>query len=167
MKFSYSITIALAIITLNACDNAPISIPALPRIIPTPAPRVDNNTLPTGAEVQRANDLLNHGQRREAAKAYFNAAQKYRSPDKERLTLQAAELAVQISDRGLAQTYIATLSNSPLNRQTQHVIAMFKVKWRWLMRTTARHYVYFQKVCVVCRMVYGEKFLMHAYERLS
>ncbi len=117
MKYSYSITIALAIVTLNACDNAPISIPALPNMIPIPTPRVDNSTLPTGAEVQRANDLLKRGQRREAAKAYFNAAQKYRSPDRERLTLQAAELAVQISDRGLAQTYISALNNSRLNNE--------------------------------------------------
>ncbi len=115
MKISYSISIALAITALSACDNAPISTPSLPNIIP--APRMDNNTLPAGAEVQQANDLLRRGQRREAAKTYFNAAQKYSSPDKERLVLQAAELALLISDRGLAQTYIATLNNSPLNSQ--------------------------------------------------
>jgi len=117
MNISYSISIALTVVALSACDSAPISVPSLPNIIPSV--RVDNSTLPTGAEVQRANDLLNRGQRREAAKAYFNAAQKYNSPDKERLILQAAELAVQVSDRGLAQTYITTLNNSRLNPQNE------------------------------------------------
>jgi outer membrane PBP1 activator LpoA protein len=110
MKLSFHILLTILALLLSACNS--ISSVALPTAIPIPvppAPRVDHSRLPTGVEVQRANALLNRGQRREAAKAYFNAAQKYRSPDKERLVLQAAELATLISDRELTQIYLSAL----------------------------------------------------------
>lgn len=112
MKLSYRISIAIIVITLSACGGmAPIASPN-----PIPLPRADNSRLPSGVEVGRANDLLNRGQRREAAKAYFNAAQIYSSPDKERLILQAAELAVMISDSALTQIYLSALGKQ-LNAQ--------------------------------------------------
>lgn len=112
MKFFYRTSLAIFAITLSACGSVPSLV--LPNILPTPVPtppkpEVDNSRLPTGEAVQRANQLLNRGQRREAAKAYFNAAQKYSSPDKERLILQAAELATLISDRELTQIYFSAL----------------------------------------------------------
>ncbi|MCK5916985.1 MAG: penicillin-binding protein activator [Cocleimonas sp.] len=112
MKLSFGTSFAILAIALSACDRIPpVGLPnTLPRPMPQPpAPRMDNNRLPTGEEVQRANALLQRGQRRDAAKAYFNAAQKYRSPDKERLILQAAELAALTSDRDLAQVYLSAL----------------------------------------------------------
>ena len=115
MKFSYGTAIALIAISLSACDSVPVT---MPHVLPN-QPRLDSSTLPTGAEVQQANELLQRGQRREAAKAYFNAAQKYNSPDQERLVLQAAELAALINDTGLTQTYTATLGNRHLNPQNE------------------------------------------------
>jgi outer membrane PBP1 activator LpoA protein len=112
MKFFYRTSLAIFAITLSACGSVPsITVPnILPMPVPTPPkPEVDNSRLPTGEAVQRANQLLNRGQRRKAAKAYFNAAQKYSSPDKERLILQAAELATLISDRELTQIYFSAL----------------------------------------------------------
>ena len=112
MKFSFGTSLAILAVTLSACDSVPpVALPnVLPRPLPQPpAPRVDNSRLPTGEAVQQANALLQRGQRRDAAKAYFNAAQKYSSPDRERLILQAAELAALESDRDLTQIYLSAL----------------------------------------------------------
>ncbi len=108
MKLSYRISIATIIITLSICGGT--------ASIASPLTQADNNRLPSGAEVLRANDLLNRGQHREAAKAYFNAAQIYSSSDRERLILQAAELAVMISDGALTQIYLSALGRH-LNSQ--------------------------------------------------
>ncbi len=102
MKLSYHISIATMIVTLGICGGT--------TAIASPLNQANNNRLPTGAEVLRANDLLNRGQHREAAKAYFNAAQIYSSSDRDRLILQAAELAVMISDRALTDIYLSALS---------------------------------------------------------
>ena len=110
MKFSFHASLSILVVILSACDSIPsVTLPNVTPMPAPPAPRVDNSRLPTGVEVQRANALLNRGQRREAAKGYFNAAQKYRSPDRERLILQAAELATLISDRELTQIYLSAL----------------------------------------------------------
>ena len=106
MKPFYTLSFIILATTLSACGSLPpVAFPA-PTALPTPQ---TDNRLPTGAEVQRANALLKQGKRRDAAKEYFNAAQKYRSPDKERLILQAAELATLISDRNLTQIYLSAL----------------------------------------------------------
>ncbi|HFD33122.1 MAG TPA: hypothetical protein ENJ28_10520 [Gammaproteobacteria bacterium] len=102
MKLSYHISIATMIVTLGICGGT--------TAIASPLNQANNNRLPAGAEVLRANDLLNRGQHREAAKAYFNAAQIYSSSDRDRLILQAAELAVMISDRALTDIYLSALS---------------------------------------------------------
>jgi outer membrane PBP1 activator LpoA protein len=112
MKLSYRTTFAILAVTLSACDSIPpVALPnVIPRPMPQPpVPRMDNSRLPTGEEVRRANVLLKQGQRREAANAYFNAAQNYGSPDRERLILQAAELATLIPDRDLTQIYLSAL----------------------------------------------------------
>lgn len=113
MNLIYHTSIAVLVMTLSACDR----IPSMPNIPSIPAPRMDNNRLPSGVEVQQANALLRAGQRKEAAQAYFSAAKKYRSPDRERLILQAAELASLISDNSLTQSYLSTLGNRRLNPQ--------------------------------------------------
>jgi outer membrane PBP1 activator LpoA protein len=107
MKSFYTLFFIILAVTLNACSSLPPTV--LPTPVALPTPQTDSNRLPTGAEVQRANALLKQGKRRDAAKEYFNAAQKYRSPDKERLILQAAELATLISDRSLTQIYLSAL----------------------------------------------------------
>ncbi len=112
MKLSYRISIAILVTVLSACGGmSPIASPN-----PIPQSRIDHNRLPTGLEVERANTLLNRGQHREAAKAYFNASQKYSSPDRERLILQAAELAILFRDGALTQIYLSALGRQ-LNAQ--------------------------------------------------
>jgi outer membrane PBP1 activator LpoA protein len=106
MKLFYTLSFIILATTLSACGSLPPVVFPAPTALPTPQ---TDNRLPTGAEVQRANALLKQGKRRDAAKEYFNAAQKYRSPDKERLILQAAELATLISDRNLTQIYLSAL----------------------------------------------------------
>ena len=101
MKLSYRISIATMIVTLSICGGT--------ASIASPLSQANNNRLPAGTEVLRANDLLSRGQHREAAKTYFNAAQMYSSSDRDRLILQAAELAVMISDRALTQVYLSAL----------------------------------------------------------
>jgi outer membrane PBP1 activator LpoA protein len=117
MKCFFHLSIPALVITLSACGSMS-SVGALPNNMPVAIPQAgaDNNRLPSGAEVQRANDLLNRGQRRDAAKMYFNTAQQYNSPDRERLILQAAELATLISDSALTQIYLSALGNQ-LNKQ--------------------------------------------------
>ena len=120
MKLSLGTSLAILAVTLSACDSVPpVALPNIrPKPLPQPpAPRVDNSRLPTGEAVQQANALLQRGNRRGAAKAYFNAAQQYDSPDRERLILQAAELATLIPDRDLTQIYLSALGQrlNPLN----------------------------------------------------
>ena len=136
MKLSYRISITIFITTLSACSG--MSLIAAPN--PIPQARADHNRLPAGVEVQRANAFLNRGQHREAAKAYFNASQKYSTPDRERLILQAAELATLMRDGALTQIYLSALGNQ-LNsenmaryRYIQGQLAMLDANYKEALR---------------------------------
>jgi len=68
-----STLISIALL-LSACGS-------LPPIVPQrPAPQADNHALPAGPDIQQANAFLASGDKREAASAYFAAANNYRSP---------------------------------------------------------------------------------------
>ncbi len=100
-------------ILLNACGN-------LPPIIPQrPAPQSDNHSMPNDRAVEQANAFLAAGKKRDAASAYFAAAQNHRSPYRERLILQAAELASIFKDNNLTQRYLAALNVASLNQENQ------------------------------------------------
>jgi len=104
------------LLCLGACSNAP----AIPNIVPQlRIPRVDNNSLPSGKDIQLANAFLKAGKKRDAAAAYFSASKKYRSPNRERLALQAAELAATFNDVDLTQRYLAPVNYSRLNKENQ------------------------------------------------
>jgi len=99
-----SMVTMVAALSLSACTN----VPSVPIIVPQlKIPRVINNTLPSGKGVQQANAFLSAGKKRDAASAYFSASKNYRSPERERLILQAAELAATFNDVDLTQRYLA------------------------------------------------------------
>ncbi len=101
---------------LGACSN----VPTIPNIVPQlRIPNVGFNPLPNGKEVQQANAFLKVGKKRDAASAYFSASKKYRSPERERLMLQAAELAASFNDIDLTQRYLAPVNYSSLNTENQ------------------------------------------------
>ena len=82
-------------------------------------PKADNYSLPVGQDIAQANALLAAGKKREAASAYFSASGNYRPPERERLILQAAELAAIIKDTDLTQKYLAPITFSALNPENQ------------------------------------------------
>lgn len=86
--------------------------------LPNPQPRPTVQAAPN-AEIQRANQLLQQGKEVEAADAYFKASQRSPSPLRERLMLQAAEVATYIKDAGLARRYLAKLAGMPLDAENQ------------------------------------------------
>ncbi len=113
MRSSRITRLALFIMSLflNACGS-------LPPIVPQrPAPQSDNHAMPVGQDVEQANAFLAAGKKRDAASAYFAAAQNYRSPYRERLILQAAELASIFQDNDLTQRYLSALNSARLNQE--------------------------------------------------
>lgn len=111
--FVKSITMVIVLLSLVGCASIPDIVPQLP-------PAGSSNSAPTiGADIALANDFLAAGKRRDAAAAYFAAAQNYRSPERERLILQAAELASLVKDLPLTQRYLAPLNFSQLNNENK------------------------------------------------
>ena len=104
------------LISLGACTSIPSASDILPQIR---IPSVDFNTLPDGKDILQANSFLKAGKKREAASAYFSASKKYRSPQRDRLILQAAELAASFRDMELTQRYLAPINFSKLNKENQ------------------------------------------------
>lgn len=101
--------------SLSACST-------ISDIVPLPSislPTLDRHALPKGKDIELANALLAAGKKREAASAYFEASRNYRSPERERLTLQAAELAAIIKDSNLTQRYLSPLNYSTLGSENQ------------------------------------------------
>ncbi len=103
------------LISLSACSTISDIVP-LPSIA---LPTLDRHALPAGKDIELANALLAAGKKRDAASAYFEASQNYRSPERERLILQAAELAAFIKDSNLAQRYLSPLRYPALNGENQ------------------------------------------------
>jgi len=102
-----------ALLALSACSTVSDIIPQIP------LPRIDNHSLPSGQDIEQANAFLAAGKKRDAASAYFSASNNYRSPERERLILQAAELAAIIKDPNLTQRFLAPLNYTALNTQNQ------------------------------------------------
>ncbi len=98
---------------LSACSSVGNIIPQIP------LPRVDNHSLPTGQDIQQANAFLVAGKKRDAASSYFAASNNYRSPERERLILQAAELAALLKDNALTQRYLSPVNFARLNVENQ------------------------------------------------
>ncbi|MGV6810193.1 MAG: penicillin-binding protein activator [bacterium] len=100
--------LASALLTLTACSTAPVSSP-------TPAPQQPSNAANTiAADIQRANALLKEGKQLDAANMYYQAALKAKSPQRERLILQAAEVAAYVKDMSLARHYLKKLQKRAL-----------------------------------------------------
>ncbi len=112
IRSAFALTISLLI---SACSTISDIVP-LPSIT---LPTLDRNALPKGDDIELANTLLAAGKKREAAGAYFNASRNYRSPQRERLILQAAELAAIIKDSNLTQRYLSPLQYPTLNPENQ------------------------------------------------
>ncbi len=106
-------SLLLAVFFLGGCASLPNIVPQLP------SPGADNSSLPAGQDIGEANAFLSQGKKREAASAYFAASKNYRSPERERLILQAAELAAALKDTPLTQRYLAPVNYSSLNAENQ------------------------------------------------
>ncbi len=107
--------ILMLLISLSACSTISDIVPLPPIALPT----LDRNALPAGKDIELANALLAAGKQRDAASAYFEASQNYRSPERERLILQAAELAAIMKDSNLTQRYLSPLRYPTLNVENQ------------------------------------------------
>ena len=101
------------ILALSACSTVSSIVPQLP------IGGSVNSAPVVGADITQANAFLASGQKREAAAAYFTASQNYRSPERERLILQAAELASLFKDQQLTQRYLAPLNFDQLNTENK------------------------------------------------
>ncbi len=80
----------------------------------------DGSTATQGnATVEQANALFNQGKKREAAQAYYAAAARYPTPQRERIILQAAEIAAAIGDDKLTNSYLARVPASALDGENR------------------------------------------------
>ncbi len=89
---------------LTACSLSPPS-----------ANSASDSIATSSSEVRRANVLLRQGKKLEAASVYYKASLKQVTPHKERLVLQAAEIASSAKDKPLAMHYLSKLANTRLN----------------------------------------------------
>lgn len=79
----------------------------------------DTSSVQGNATVEQANALFNQGKKREAAQTYFAAATRYPTPQRERVILQAAEIAASIGDAKLTNTYLAKVPASALDGENR------------------------------------------------
>jgi outer membrane PBP1 activator LpoA protein len=107
--------VIVLLISLSACSTISDIVP-LPSIA---LPTLDRHALPAGKDIELANALLAAGKKREAASAYFDASRNYRPPERERLVLQAAELAALMKDSNLTQRYLAPLRYPVLSAENR------------------------------------------------
>ena len=112
-RLTRHILLTLILFSLVGCSTLSDIVPQLP------LPRADNYSLPAGQDIEQANAFLAAGKKREAANSYFAASRNYRSPERERLILQAAELAAIIKDPVLTEEYLAPINFSSLNTENQ------------------------------------------------
>ncbi len=71
------------------------------------------------ASVEQANALFNQGKKREAAQAYYAASARYPTPKRERVILQAAEIAASIGDAHLTNSYLARIPAARLDGENR------------------------------------------------
>ncbi len=99
-------------VLLSGCASVPNIVPQIPGA-------GSSNPSAIGQDIIRANNFLAAGRKREAADAYFVAASNYRSPERERLILQAAELAAVFRDPALTQQYLSPLNFDQLSLENK------------------------------------------------
>ncbi len=100
----------LASLYLTGCDTLPTATnppPAAEPVVRLPPASTD--------KVKQANSLYQQGKKREAAYAYFAAGQDSASPERERLMLQAVEVAAMIQNESLMQQFFAGIKTSRLD----------------------------------------------------
>lgn len=93
--------------------------------IPAPTPIPTSSATSTSAQADKvkiANQLYQKGKRREAANTYYAAGMESRSPHRERLVLQAVEIAAMLPDTGLMQQFYRSIvvSNLDKNNATRY-----------------------------------------------
>ena len=93
--------------SLTACSVAPST--GLP----------SNGVDSVSSSVRHANNLLRQGKKLEAANAYYKASRNQASPHKERLILQAAEIASSAKDKSLTKHYLSKLKGAKLNHENK------------------------------------------------
>lgn len=92
----------------------------------TPSDNVTGSVSQADSDIQQANNLLKQGKKREAAQAYYAAASRYPSPQKERVILQAAELTASLGDSQLTNSYLARIPQNALDGENQGRFAYVK-----------------------------------------
>lgn len=86
----------------------------------TSIPDTDGSAATQGnASVEQANAFFNQGKKREAAQTYYAAAARYPTPQRERIILQAAEIAASIGDAQLTNSYLAQIPASALDGENR------------------------------------------------
>lgn len=106
------------VLSLAACSSVSNTVSGIVPQLPYTSSA--NNFVPaSGQDIIQANELLAVGKKREAADAYFKAGPNYSSPERERLILQAAELASVLKDDNLTQQYLAPLNFGSLSLEHQ------------------------------------------------
>ncbi len=96
--------------SLTACDTLPTTStppPAAEPVVRLPPASSD--------KIKQANALYQQGKKRQAAHAYFAAGKDTSSPERERLMLQAVEVAAMIPDEALMQQFFAGIKTSRLD----------------------------------------------------
>ncbi len=109
-SFKTALATTLLALAISACSTNPI-------VTQLPSTGSANSAPLVGQDIAQANTFLATGKKREAADAYFRASNNYRSPERERLILQAAELSSVFNDNALTQQYLAPLNYSQLNNE--------------------------------------------------
>ena len=116
--------LSFLLLTLTACSMVP------------PSDGTDYSPTASGvnsssADVRHANDLLRQGKKLEAASAYYRAASKQPSPQRERLILQAAEIATYVKDKSLARHYLSKIDSRQLDNENRarrsYVLALIEL----------------------------------------
>lgn len=77
------------------------------------------SSLPNDASIEQANQLMKQGKKREAAQSYYQAAASYQPPQRERVILQAAEIAASIGDEKLTNSYLAGIPAAALDGENR------------------------------------------------
>lgn len=99
---------------LTGCETIPvtrdISIPEAEPVGTSPA---------ANQQIQLANQLYQQGKKREAAVAYFQAGEMSRTPERERLMLQAIEVAAMLPDKQLMNQYFDAIPTANLDKNNR------------------------------------------------
>lgn len=95
---------------LTGCETVPtVDYPP-----PAADPVIKSSTI-SADKVNLANTLFQQGKKREAANAYFDAAKDSPSPERERLMLQAVEIAAMLPDERLMQQFYRSINTTSLD----------------------------------------------------